>query len=159
MTPDIDTLTQMIRDKQFGDRRILVAIVGAPASGKSTLSERLLDAIRADNDDVYVPVFDRNLELSRGSARGVLQRHRIVLIEGNYLLLDQAPWDRLRDLFDITLFINVALKTLEQRLIDRWLSHGYDEQSARTKALGNDIPNAHRVQKNHLAPNCTIDPA
>ncbi|WP_417816226.1 nucleoside triphosphate hydrolase [Thalassospira alkalitolerans] len=199
MTPDIDTLTQMIRDKQFGDRRILVAIVGAPASGKSTLSERLhhhlggdeagavvvpmdgfhfddailakrdllarkgapetfdisglkhiLDAIRADNDDVYVPVFDRNLELSRGSARGVLQNHRIVLVEGNYLLLDQSPWDQLAGLFDLSFFVDVPVETLKRRLIERWLSHGYDRDAACGKAGGNDIPNAKFVIENSL---------
>ncbi len=194
MTPDIDILTAMIRDKQIGDRRLLVAIAGAPASGKSTLSERLhhhlggdeagavvvpmdgfhfddailsergllprkgspetfdtggfkrtLDAIHADDDDVYVPVFDRNLELSRGSARCVSRSHRIVLIEGNYLLLNQSPWNQLAGLFDLTLFIDIPLPVLEKRLVQRWLDHGHNPHSARQKALDNDIPNARTV--------------
>lgn len=194
MVPDIDTLTAMIRARQIGDRRLLVAIAGAPASGKSTLSERLhhhlggdeagavvvpmdgyhfddailsargvlprkgapetfdtggfkrtLEAIRTDDDDVYVPVFDRHLELSRGSARCVSQRHRIVLVEGNYLLLNQSPWDQLASLFDLTLFIDTPLAVLEKRLVQRWLDHGHDQPSARQKALDNDIPNARTV--------------
>jgi len=194
MTPDIDTLTAMIRDRQIGDRRLLVAIAGAPASGKSTLSERLhhhlggdeagavvvpmdgyhfddailsargllprkgapetfdtggfkrtLEAIRTDDDDVYVPVFDRHLELSRGSARCVSRSHRIVLVEGNYLLLNQSPWNQLAGLFDLTLFIDTPLAVLEKRLVQRWLDHGHDQPSARQKALGNDIPNARTV--------------
>ncbi len=194
MTPDIDILTAMIRDRQIGDRRLLVAIAGAPASGKSTLSERLhhhlggdeagavvvpmdgyhfddailsargllprkgapetfdtggfkrtLEAIRTDDDDVYVPVFDRHLELSRGSARCVSKRHRIVLVEGNYLLLNQSPWNQLAGLFDLTLFIDTPLAVLEKRLFQRWLDHGHDQPSARQKALDNDIPNARTV--------------
>ncbi|HBS25329.1 MULTISPECIES: nucleoside triphosphate hydrolase [Thalassospira] len=194
MTPDIDILTAMIRDRQIGDRRLLVAIAGAPASGKSTLSERLhhhlggdeagavvvpmdgyhfddailyargllprkgapetfdtggfkrtLEAIRTDDDDVYVPVFDRHLELSRGSARCVSRSHRIVLVEGNYLLLNQSPWNQLASLFDLTLFIDTPLAVLEKRLFQRWLDHGHDQPSARQKALDNDIPNARTV--------------
>lgn len=208
MTPDIDTLTAMIRDKRIGDRRLLVAIAGAPASGKSTLSERLhhhlggdeagavvmpmdgyhfddailsargllprkgapetfdtggfkrtLDAIRDDIDDVYVPVFDRNLELSRGSARCVSQSHRIVLIEGNYLLLNQSPWNQLAGLFDLTLFIDIPLPVLERRLVQRWLDHGHDEPSARQKASDNDIPNAHTVKKSSILADITITAA
>ncbi|WP_404422319.1 nucleoside triphosphate hydrolase [Thalassospira australica] len=205
MTPDIDTLTAMIRDRQIGDRRLLVAIAGAPASGKSTLSERLhrhlggdeagavvvpmdgyhfddailsargllprkgapetfdtggfkrtLEAIRADDDDVYVPVFDRHLELSRGSARCVSQSHRIVLVEGNYLLLNQSPWNQLASLFDLTVFLEVPKDILEQRLIERWLNHGHDPQSARVKASGNDIPNARTVAQNSIPADITI---
>lgn len=208
MTPDIDTLTAMIRDKQIGDRRLLVAIAGAPASGKSTLSERLhhhlggdeagavvvpmdgyhfddailsergllprkgapetfdtggfkrtLDAIRDDIDDVYVPVFDRHLELSRGSARCVTQSHRIVLVEGNYLLLSRSPWNQLASLFDLTLFIDIPLPVLERRLVQRWLDHGHDEPSARQKASDNDIHNAHTVQKGSVLADITITAA
>lgn len=208
MVPDIDTLTAMIRDRQIGDRRLLVAIAGAPASGKSTLSERLhhhlggdeagavvvpmdgyhfddailsargllprkgapetfdtggfkrtLQAIRTDDDDVYVPVFDRHLELSRGSARCVSRSHRIVLVEGNYLLLNQSPWCQLTGLFDLTLFIDTPLAILEKRLVQRWIDHGHDPQSARQKALDNDIPNAHTVQHTSILADITITPA
>lgn len=202
MTPDIDDLADQIRAKQSDDRRILVAIVGAPASGKSTLSDRLyhhlggdkagaavvpmdgfhfddailkerdllprkgapntfdvgglkrtLIALREDQpEDVYVPIFDRNLEISRGSARAISPHHRIILVEGNYLLLDQAPWDQLHGLFDLSIYLDVPEDTLRDRLIERWTGFGFDLETATRKANGNDIANAQTVV--HL----TIDP-
>tara|TARA_R100000365_G_C2732570_1_gene62542 strand:+ start:72 stop:323 length:252 start_codon:yes stop_codon:yes gene_type:complete len=68
-----------------------------------------------------------------------------VLVEGNYLLLNQSPWNQLAGLFDLTLFIDTPLAVLEKRLVQRWLDHGHDQPSARQKALDNDIPNARTV--------------
>jgi len=94
---------------------------------------------------VLVPVFDRSREIAIASARIVAPETRIILVEGNYLLLDEAPWDRLEGAFDFSIFINPGVAELERRLLQRWFDHGYDEEAAKRKALGNDIPNAHRV--------------
>ena len=195
MTPDLDALAARIMATQSDDCRILVAIAGAPASGKSTLSDRLchhlggdeagaavvpmdgfhfddailkqrgllnrkgapntfdvgglqriLTALKTETDqDVYVPLFDRRLELSRGSARCISPRHKIILVEGNYLLLGQAPWDRLAPMFDLSIYLDVAEEILRARLIDRWRGFGFDDASALEKALGNDLPNAQIV--------------
>ncbi|RVI71263.1 nucleoside/nucleotide kinase family protein, partial [Sinorhizobium meliloti] len=47
--------------------------------------------------------------------------------------------------FDFSIFIDPGLEVLERRLLQRWYDHGYDEDAARSKAYGNDIPNARRV--------------
>ncbi|MBD9621745.1 MULTISPECIES: nucleoside triphosphate hydrolase [Ensifer] len=102
-------------------------------------------AVRANDGEVLVPVFDRSREIAIASARIVAPETRIILVEGNYLLLDEAPWDRLEGAFDFSIFINPGVAELERRLLQRWSDHGYDEEAAKRKALGNDIPNAHRV--------------
>ncbi len=102
-------------------------------------------AVRANDGEVLVPVFDRSREIAIASARIVAPETRIILVEGNYLLLDEAPWDRLEGAFDFSIFINPGVPELERRLLQRWFDHGYDEEAAKRKALGNDIPNAHRV--------------
>ncbi|NUS70235.1 MAG: nucleoside triphosphate hydrolase [Ensifer adhaerens] len=102
-------------------------------------------AVRANNGEVLVPVFDRSREIAIASARIVAPETRIILVEGNYLLLDEAPWNRLEGAFDFSIFINPGVAELERRLLRRWYDHGYDEEAAKRKALGNDIPNAHRV--------------
>ena len=48
------------------------------------------------NSSVSFPVFDRDLELSRGSADIVKKINRIIIIEGNYLLLKNTPWNYLK---------------------------------------------------------------
>lgn len=101
--------------------------------------------MRANDGEVLVPVFDRSREIAIASARIVAPETRIILVEGNYLLLDEAPWDRLEGAFGFSIFINPGVAELERRLLQRWFDHGYDEEAAKRKALGNDIPNAHRV--------------
>lgn len=104
-----------------------------------------LGRIRAADRPVAVPVFDRELEIARAGARIVGPEAPVVLVEGNYLLLDEAPWDALAPLFDLTLFLPVAEAELARRLHDRWRGFGFDPEAARAKAEGNDIPNARLV--------------
>lgn len=99
----------------------------------------------ADEPYVAVPVFDRTLEIARAGARLIPAEARIVVTEGNYLLLDRAPWSDLAPLFDLTVFLAVPEAELERRLIARWTGLGLAEAEARAKALGNDIPNARLV--------------
>lgn len=100
---------------------------------------------------VILPVFDRSREIAIAGAEEIGPETRIVVVEGNYLVLDEAPWRSLEALWDFTVFLDVAFAELERRLIARWLGYGYDPEQAREKALGNDIPNARRVVKHALA--------
>jgi pantothenate kinase len=115
---------------------------GSPATFDVGGFRHLLLRLRArDEAEVAVPVFDRRLEIARAGARIVAARSRIVVIEGNYLLLNQEPWRQLAPLFDLTVMLRFSRSTLENRLIQRWLCHGFSEAEARAKVLGNDLPN------------------
>jgi pantothenate kinase len=202
---NLRSLKDEILKRAAGAGRFIVAIAGPPGAGKSTLSDRLAEAIaeagesvavlpmdgfhmdnavleqkgllarkgapetfdvraflatlaavRADDGEVLVPVFDRSRELAISSARAIAPETRIVLVEGNYLLLDEAPWNRLDDAFDYSIFIDPGIDVLEQRLLQRWYDHGYDVETARTKAFGNDIPNARRVVGSRRASDLVI---
>lgn len=129
-------------DNLILDARGLRARKGAPetfdASGFLALLHRLRDA----TDDVAIPVFDRVSDLSRSSARMIEPRHRLLVVEGNYLLLDRPIWRDLRPLFDFAIMLRPSLDVIEERLIQRWLDHGYDRDEAVAKAHGNDLANA-----------------
>lgn len=94
---------------------------------------------------VVIPVFDRNREIAIAGAAEVGPDTRIVVVEGNYLLLDEEPWSALAPLWDHAVFLSVPLAELERRLVARWLSFGFDPAAARQKARGNDLANAGRV--------------
>jgi pantothenate kinase len=179
------------------EKRLLVAVAGAPGAGKSTLAEALLgelnsagsvncsaivpmDGFHLDNvlldaaglrdvkgspqtfdaaglhsllrrvagneSPVFVPVFDRSIDLSRAAADVVNEQHRIVLVEGNYLLLDEYPWNNLAGLFDLTVFIDVPVDLLRTRLLNRWSGFGLSTEQAQHKAEANDLPNGQRVR-------------
>lgn len=118
---------------------------GAPETFDVAGLNQTLKRIRADAGPVAIPVFDRDLDLARAGARLVLPQHRIVLVEGNYLLLDESPWDGLAAYFDETVFLEVPETELQRRLVARWLHHGLDAEAAERRAAGNDLVNARRV--------------
>lgn len=195
-------LSDLIAEKAQGHARFMVAIAGAPASGKSTLAqnlakelgetaivvpmdgfhlddiilnarghrprkgapftfdargfENLLKRIRAGEPEIAIPVFDRAMELSRAGADIVDEKAMIVLVEGNYLLLKQPPWNALRALFDFTIYLDVPKAELERRLIQRWLDHGFDMAYATNWIASNDLPNIEEVIAGSVAADLTI---
>ncbi len=121
---------------------------GAPFTFDVAGFETLLKRIRSGEPEIFIPVFDRSLELSRNAADIVEAKTRIILIEGNYLLLNKAPWNRLRNLFDFAIFLDVPIAELERRSIQRWLDHGFDMDYAVNWIAGNDLPNMKEVIAN-----------
>ena len=118
---------------------------GAPDTFDFDGYATLLARLRTGDRDVAVPVFDRSMELSRGSAAIVPSDVKFILTEGNYLLLDEEPWSRLGPLFDFTVFLDVPREELERRLIQRWLDHGRTPEDGRNWVTSNDMPNVERV--------------
>jgi pantothenate kinase len=124
---------------------------GAPATFDVDGLARDLARIRAGGQDVAVPVFDRGLDLARAAARVIRADQPLVLVEGNYLLLERVPWSGLAPLFDGTLLMRVPEAELRRRLVARWLSHGLGPEAARTRAEENDLPNAAVVARESRA--------
>lgn len=194
-TIDLDTLAKQLSD-QARDRRTLVAIAGAPGSGKSALADRLVDQLNRTTSDyaallpmdgyhyddtllaelgrlarkgapdtfdvdglrhmllrlrenseagVAVPVFDRTIETARAGARLIPQQAAIIVAEGNYLLLQDAPWSELRPLFDVTIFVETSRAALRERLTARWQGYGLSAEAIRRKLEENDLPNGELV--------------
>ncbi len=54
-----------------------------------------------------------------GAPAQVLPSHHIVLVEGNYLLLEEQPWRQLRELFDDTWFADCPVDTAMDRVFQR----------------------------------------
>ena len=133
-------------DNAILEPRGLLPRKGAPETFDVAGYHAFLERLGASPDSaVAVPVFDRDLELSRAAARIIEPHHRMVLTEGNYLLLDDPPWRDLRRLFDRTVFLDVPVETLRERLIGRWLHYGFAPEAARAKAEDNDMVNARLV--------------
>ena len=113
---------------------------GAPDTFDVAGFAHLLGRLRAE-DEVAIPVFDRSLELSRGSAEIVGPDDRLLVVEGNYLLLNEGPWANLWRQFDLTVWIDVPETELDRRLLDRWAHYGKTPEQARAWIDSNDMPN------------------
>jgi pantothenate kinase len=127
------------------NRRGLRPRKGAPETFDYAGFAALLKRIRAGEPEVAVPVFDRTMELSRAGADIVGADVKFVLVEGNYLLLDEEPWSGLADLFDYSIFVDVPRGELERRLMERWRGHGKSDEDASAWIASNDLPNIERV--------------
>lgn len=106
----------------------------------------VIQRLHANEDAVAVPVFDRALEISRGSARLIAQDTQLVIVEGNYLLLDRAPWSQLAPLFDLTVMVDVPEAVLAERLRARWVSYDLSDAQIQEKLDSNDLPNGATVR-------------
>lgn len=99
-----------------------------------------------DGRNVAVPVFDRGIEIARAGARIIAASVRVIIVEGNYLLLDDPNWSALRGHFDLTVMLDVSDAILEDRLSERWRTHGFDAATLKEKLEDNDLPNARLVK-------------
>ncbi len=129
---------------------------GAPETFDVRGLRDILKAVKAADEDVLVPVFDRSRELAIASARLISPSDHIIIAEGNYLLLDRKPWSDLRPLFDYSVLLRVSMQELERRLNARWEGFGYDAARIEAKVHGNDLPNARVVLEESVAPDLEI---
>lgn len=135
--------------------RGLLARKGCPESFDAAGFVHLMRRLCTE-DVVVIPTFDRGLDLARAGGDVVRAEDRILVVEGNYLLLEASPWSEARAFYDLTIALDVPEAELERRLIQRWLHHGLAPADARARALSNDIPNAHRVVRDSLPAAITL---
>jgi pantothenate kinase len=129
---------------------------GAPHTFDARGFAVLLKRIKVCEPDIAIPVFDRTMEFSRAAADIVDATTRFILVEGNYLLLKQSPWDQLKPLFDLTIFLNVPKAELERRLTGRILAHGHDAAYAEHWIASNDMLNVDTVIDESATADITI---
>lgn len=134
------------------------SVKGAPHTFDVRGLLSLIVRLSTNENPIFAPEFDRDSDLSRNCAIKVGQSHKLVLIEGNYLLLDQPVWCELAPHFAVTISIDVPMGILQDRLVQRWLHHGMSVEDANRKALSNDIPNAKTVVEQSISPDIVYKP-
>ena len=127
------------------DRRNLRDRKGAPQTFDAEGFVALVEQISQSNEAVSYATFDRTNDCTVPDSASVSAETNVVVVEGNYLLLNTHPWSELNAIFDLSIFIRPSIRTLEERLIERWLNYGFDRAAAENKASGNDIPNARTI--------------
>jgi pantothenate kinase len=174
--------------------RSFLGITGPPGAGKSTLAQRLADALvpdavcvpldgfhlaqseleRAgkanrkgapdtfdplgyisllrrlrgpDEGTVYAPVFHREIEDSIANELAIHSSSRLIITEGNYLLVRSEPWVQVARLLDEVWYLELDEEIRVQRLIARHQSYGRDLDMAKARALGSDQRNAALIRE------------
>ncbi|MFN3501669.1 MAG: nucleoside/nucleotide kinase family protein [Allorhizobium sp.] len=143
-------------DNAILEQRGDIARKGAPHTFDIRGLGDLLRAVKAGGE-VFAPVFDRDRELAIAAARCIAAEDRIVIAEGNYLLLQQGRWAGLADLFDLTVMVAPTISELERRLVARWTHYGLTPAQIEAKVEGNDLPNGRLVIERSAAADFTFD--
>jgi pantothenate kinase len=119
---------------------------GAPDTFDVAGYAHLLERVKREVDEpVYVPGFDRTLEQPVAAALVVLPSARLVVTEGNYLLLDDPDWARARHAMDAVWFVTSDESKRIARLIARHIEFGKTPDEARAWVETTDQRNAELV--------------
>jgi len=135
----------------------MVDIKGAPVTFDLELLTAAVKRVAAGEVCGW-PVYDRMLHNPVEDA--VRVDGDIVLLEGNYLLLDQDGWRELSGYADYTVSIRADEALLRSRLIDRRIKTGVDEAAATRFVDYSDMPNVRLCLEKTLPADCRlwIDP-
>ncbi|PIB25225.1 nucleoside/nucleotide kinase family protein [Amylibacter kogurei] len=136
-------------------QRGLLERKGAPETFDVDGFVHLIKRLSTD-DEIYFPLFDRERDCAVAGAGYVGADCETVIVEGNYLMLDEPKWRDLAMLWDYSITLEVPHTMLRARLLDRWSRYGFDSAEAIAKTDGNDLPNVNRVLRNHIASDMNI---
>ncbi len=122
-----------------GETIPLTMIKGAPETfALAKLTERIRRV--AAGEDCRWPIYDR---MKHDPTEDVITvDKKIVLIEGNYLLLDAPGWQELRLFADLTVKIKADPDMLRERLIPRHTASGKSREAAEAFVEKSDMVNA-----------------
>jgi pantothenate kinase len=116
---------------------------GAPDTFDALGYAGLLRRLREDEDDViYAPGFERTLEQPIAGAIPVFGDTRLIVSEGNYLLIDEGRWAKVRPLMNEVWYVDLDAEERLRRLVERHIRFGKDESAAVVWATGTDERNA-----------------
>jgi pantothenate kinase len=120
--------------------------MGAPDTFDAAGYVAALRRVLEDDALVYVPGFERQLEQPVAAAIAVPPEARLVLTEGNYLLLPDGEWSAVRPLLAEVWYVDLAGPERVRRLLRRHVASGKTEDAAREWIDRVDEPNARLVE-------------
>jgi hypothetical protein len=113
-----------------GNVQSLRAVKGSPRTFDVKQFVAKLEALRSESR-VRLPVYDRRLHDPVPDALVVEPGESLVIVEGNYLLLDGDGWERVRDLLDVVLFLQQPVEAAREAMIRRHVRGGRSPEDAR----------------------------
>lgn len=130
----------------------------------------------------HAPSFDHAVKDPIENDIYIPSSQRIVILEGNYLLLNEHPWDQIQHLVDessvspffsprsqptdlghantiCSWFVSISRETAMDRLVKRHLEAGIETttEAAALRAEENDLPNADHINENMICPSFIIE--
>jgi pantothenate kinase len=134
-------------------------VKGAPETFDADGFVRSLRRLRSEPAaTVLWPDFDRTAEETVPDAISIGRDARLVITEGNYLLLTRPPWRDVSGVLDEVWYLDAPREVLRRRLIDRQLLGGRSQAEAVRHVDESDLKNADLVAETRDLANRTFRP-
>lgn len=129
------------------DRLGLADRKGAPETFDAAGFVHLLRRIRQGRELVYAPAYSRVLHESIGGVIPVFPGVRVVVVEGNYLLVPTGAWAGVRACLDLAVYVEAPQPARIDSLLRRQRSRGLDEELAQDWVFRSDEANARLIEQ------------
>ncbi len=132
--------------------RGLTKVKGAPETFDADFFVKLINRLHEFPDQrIMCPAYDRKIHDPVENSITFKPCNRLIIVEGNYLLLNDSPWNLIRIKMNEVWYIDTPLKTIKERLFYRHIAGGSDKKEAERKVESVDLPNAELVKKTLLS--------
>ncbi|RFU30152.1 hypothetical protein B7463_g6188, partial [Scytalidium lignicola] len=127
------------------------------------LVKRLRQTPVTDTDNpslsFHAPSFDHKIKDPIENDIYIPSSQRIIILEGNYLLLDEHPWNEIQDLVDETWFVSISRETAKKRLIKRHIMAGIEStiEAAAVRVEDNDLLNGDLITRKMISPDVVVE--
>ncbi len=138
-----------------GEDIIMKEVKGSPETFDFERLKRKIIALKERNLEVKWPIYDRSKHDIVPDQ--ILIDHNIILLEGNWLLLNEENWKDLVNLCDYSVFISAKESMLRERLIHRKIRGGLSKQDAERFYEKSDRKNVMRVLENRIEPDLMLE--
>ena len=128
----------------------LARIKGAPETYDVEKLRGLLESL--NDEKQFWPLYDRRIHNPVEDAVEI--RKDILIVEGNWLLLDEDPWRTLK--CDYSIFLRAGDESQLERIVRRKMMGGFSEEHARSIVRSNDWPNILRCMNHSRRGNLNI---
>ncbi|CZR46805.1 uncharacterized protein FPRO_12256 [Fusarium proliferatum ET1] len=107
---------------------------------------------------LYMPSFDHEIKDPVPDAIVISPDVKIVLVEGNWLLYNQHPWNQIVNYADDTWFVDVDPQLALQRVAKRHVACGIERtlETAMGRARNNDMKNGEDIRRGLIQPNIIV---
>jgi pantothenate kinase len=143
---DPDPVTPSFRDSPLTQQAVealgTVKDKGAPHTFEGGEFVKFLKLLKSTDKAVSGPGYSRKIEDVVEDAFTVSPDAKVLVTEGNYLLLGDPPWGAVKSLLDLAVFIDVPREMVRNRLMERHSEEGlFTEERNREHIARVDLPN------------------
>ena len=117
-----------------------------------TLVRKLREPLLPESKTLYAPSFDHAIKDPVDNDIPIQTSMRVILLEGNYLSLNQGKWKEAAELMDELWFVEVDFDVARKRLAARHVLAGIakDEEEANKRVTENDLVNGKEIVEGRL---------